>query len=332
MSFSMDDGFYMFCRKYHSRFDSKHRNNTESYVNLQTQNSILTRKPNPATGERASVFASAARGSFTIEASLTMTFFLLSVCGILYLFLLFHLQVTLQEAAERVTQSVAQYGYAKECLMSGGQQGQEWAKEAGDLLRWGFQTEFFRQSIFKYVSAEYLDGSCIRGGSNGILFVESRMLEEDGMVDAVMRYDVEIPIGFPGMTRFHFVQRSRKRAWTGRQEETDSGAAGENEEMVYVTETGTVYHLYDDCTHIRLSVQDVEGGQVDQLRNGSGGKYKPCEKCCGGEDAETTVYITKEGNRFHSTLGCSGLKRQVRSITKKEAEESMSLCGRCGAR
>lgn len=298
-----------------------------------TQNYLLTLFHCPGAKERASVFTSVKQGSFTVEASLVMTFFLLSVYGILYLFLIFHIQVALQEAAEQIAQKAAQYGYVQENLGQAFQPEQEWEKAVGDVLRWGLETGFLRQGVLEIVSSDMVDHSCIRGGSGGLFLGESRLMKEDGIIDVVLRYDVEIPVGFPGMTRFHFVQRSRKRAWIGAGQKAGEGDNEDEkkEDQVYITETGTVYHLYEDCTHIRLSVHSVAAGEVDQKRNDSGGIYRACEKCCRQGTDSTVLYITRDGDRYHSTLGCSGLKRQVTAISEKEAA-GRPLCGRCRER
>lgn len=329
----------MSCNKNFSRFNKEDRSIAESHVNLQTHKNknILTRNYGPGTGEKASVFASFVGGSFTVEASVILTVFILSVYGFLYLFLVFRMQVTILQAAEQASRTVAGYAYVEECLTEGVltediQSGQEWTEAVGDALRWGIGTEILRQNVIDAVSEEYPDGSCVKGGTGGIRFLESSILEEDGIVDVVTRYDVEIPIGFPGMTRFQFIQRSRKRGWVGRQKKVSEEGEEETQEWAYVTETGSVYHLYEDCTHIRLSIQDVAYSQVDQYRNENGGKYKPCEKCCHEGTTGASVYIAKDGDRYHSTLGCGGLKRQVKKVPKNEVEIGMRLCGRCRAR
>ena len=51
----------------------------------------------------------------------------------------------------------------------------------------------------------------------------------------------------------------------------------EQEEYVYITENGTVYHRERNCTHLTLSIELAGKDEVGQLRNESGGKYYPCE-------------------------------------------------------
>ncbi len=107
---------------------------------------------------------------------------------------------------------------------------------------------------------------------------------------------------------------------------------GENasyEEMVYVTETGSVYHRSAGCTYLKLSIQMVSSGQLDSLRNDSGAKYYACEKCVGTNAPAASVYITNKGNRYHNLSSCSGLKRTVRLVKISEVH-GMRACSRCG--
>ncbi|MBD8948918.1 MAG: pilus assembly protein, partial [Blautia obeum] len=55
---------------------------------------------------------------------------------------------------------------------------------------------------------------------------------------------------------------------------------------------------------------------VGQLRNKSGEKYHACERCRAGSAG--SVYITGEGNRYHGSLSCSGLKRTVEEVLQKD--------------
>lgn len=71
----------------------------------------------------------------------------------------------------------------------------------------------------------------------------------------------------------------------------------------------------------------VSDTEVKALRNSSGGKYYPCEHCGGG--AAGGVYITDNGDRYHSTLACSGLKRTVYAVPVSEAA-GKGVCSRCG--
>ena len=55
----------------------------------------------------------------------------------------------------------------------------------------------------------------------------------------------------------------------------------EEDETVYVTGTGLVYHKDYHCTYLDLSIRMVQGKEISELRNESGGRYYACEHCGG---------------------------------------------------
>ena len=149
---------------------------------------------------------------------------------------------------------------------------------------------------------------------------------EDEMIKLIRPARVKpvVPIlAYPGTT---IVSCCYMRVWTGYDVERNAGGS-ESEEYVYITETGTVYHRERNCTHLTLSIELAGKDEVEQLRNESGAKYYPCEKC--GGDGSGLVYLTREGNRYHNTIECSGLKRTVRCIPLSEAG-GRPPCSRCG--
>lgn len=113
------------------------------------------------------------------------------------------------------------------------------------------------------------------------------------------------------------------RAWIGF---TETKA---EETYVYITLDGEVYHLYRDCTHLKLSVRKTALAAVHQLKNVYGQKYRKCEICEAPFGA--MVYITSEGDCYHSERTCSGLKRTVRQVPLSQVG-GRSLCSRCGAK
>lgn len=156
-------------------------------------------------------------------------------------------------------------------------------------------------------------------------FIGSTFVDSDGVVDITVSYGVKIPF-FP-MIEQKFVQRARRRAWVGK-DGLDS-LNKDDEEIVYLAQNGSVYHLYSDCSHIKLSVKTVDSSQIGGLRNSNGGKYHPCERC--KPSLTGSVYITSDGDRYHSISNCSGIKRSVKEVHKSEVQ-GMNVCKRCSAR
>ena len=124
--------------------------------------------------------------------------------------------------------------------------------------------------------------------------------------------------------------RGRVRVWTGRSGETDggSGMAGTEETLVYVTEYGDVYHTTSRCSHLSLAIRQVAAGSVHGLRNSGGGRYAPCEKCVGSGEVYPYLYITEQGDRYHNSLECGGLKRTVH-LEELSGVSGLECCSRC---
>lgn len=121
-------------------------------------------------------------------------------------------------------------------------------------------------------------------------------------------------------------------AWTGTESESVSDG-GENtaeiEKMVYVTETGSVYHKHLGCSYLDLSVNQIAGSSVSGAVNQYGEHYTACEICSRNQEPSGSVYVTKQGNRYHNLGSCSGLKRTVRLVKESEASK-LPCCSRCG--
>ena len=88
-----------------------------------------------------------------------------------------------------------------------------------------------------------------------------------------------------------------------------------------------VYHRDYHCTHLELSIHMVLQSEIESLRNEGGGKYHPCQHCIKG--AGGGVYITDTGDRYHSSLSCSGLKRTIYAVPLSEVA-GKGACSRCG--
>lgn len=155
----------------------------------------------------------------------------------------------------------------------------------------------------------------------------SSFLQEEEQIDLVMTYQIRTPVPIIKLPGNFFLQRSCIRAWTGRgahDANSEEDGSGNGQEEVYVSETGSVYHEDPECSYLNPSIREIDEDAVSSLRNRSGEKYRPCENCGGGSG---TVYITDDGNRYHRSLDCSGLKRTIHT----ESRDGCGLrpCSKC---
>ena len=119
------------------------------------------------------------------------------------------------------------------------------------------------------------------------------------------------------------------KTWTG-YVKTYAAGIGDNE-LVYVTETGIVYHRNYQCTYLEPSVRSVAKTQLGELRNSSGGIYHLCERCGWMPGNDGNCYVTDYGDRYHTSLSCSGLKRKVYTVPLSEVK-GKGACSKCGGK
>ncbi len=271
-------------------------------------------------------------GGFTVEAAFVLPMVLFTFCAFLYFLVILNMQVILYESLSENARDMARYAFAYEEILHMTPTEESELKdnmepELSDVLFHGFSSAYALEQIKQSVGEQWLNESCIQGGASGLTMLSDSLLDNNEMVDMVLRYRVNIPY-LPGdMFDFLCVQRVRIRAFTGFMPSGDN-AAQEKEQMVYVTETGTVYHTNKYCTHLNLSIKAVSTVNITTLRNNNGGKYYACELCGGTPENGDTVYLTRHGDRYHGNTDCPGLKRTWTEIPLSEVGER-SLCTRC---
>lgn len=243
------------------------------------------------------------RGSITVEAALAVPVFFLAVVSLLYLMELMSVRASIRAG-----------------LQAAGKQAMEDACGIPVLM-----PARLEEDIVHAVGRERLKRSIVIGGSGGIHCEGSYMSAVTGIGRLTVSYKVKLPLPMFAVPPVSCTETMRIKAWTG----YEKGVFGhEDDETVYITETGVVYHKDYQCTYLKLSIHMVQASETASLRNESGGRYYPCEHCSRGGTAGT-VYITDSGDRYHSSLSCSGLKRTVYAVPLSEAA-GKGMCSRCG--
>lgn len=176
---------------------------------------------------------------------------------------------------------------------------------------------------------EAVDNMGIRGGRLGITSFQSEFEGEN--INFTVNYTICIPFDFLGIADLNCMQRFCVRKWIGNEDKGNDSDYKQNREerMVYITETGTVYHLDRNCTYLMLSRKSISLDELKEQRNLDGGKYHACELCSGNGSNKNIVYITDWGDRYHADVNCSGLKRSVMTVPYTSVAD-WSECSRCG--
>ena len=137
-----------------------------------------------------------------------------------------------------------------------------------------------------------------------------------------MRYYIRKTMPFLSTHTVSYEQSVRQKSMTGYVPDGDELKKG----YVYITPHEAVYHKDLSCTHLSLDISVDE--DVEKYRN-KRTQYKPCDKCTKHEKGDfSCVYIAKEGESYHTDLGCSGLKRTVKQVDLSTLK-GMRPCTRC---
>lgn len=260
-------------------------------------------------------FLAPLKASCTVEAALVLPLFLFVMVSVLQYGILMETAVKFGTAMTETGKSMAVSAY---------------------VSKYGGDTDKVKDVAVGVLTAAYAHNKIMSraGDTPGVKNANmalSSFLKEDEMIDLILTYQIRSPIASVKLLGNFFIQRLQVRAWTGRSPHSSDGQEHKGEDNagtdVYVTATGQVYHTDEECTHLKLSVREVSMKSLDILRNGGGSIYHACESC--GDHAGTSVYITNHGNRYHSTLSCSRLKRTVKKVSKEEVQ-GMRMCSKCG--
>ena len=270
--------------------------------------------------KRASFIFSRKRGSMTLEAAFVLPFFLFVVLNILFAVNIIGTQSRLQAAMHQVGNKMAFAGYTHENTASG--------VLPESLVSVALSEGYARGQILEYVGRSYLEQSCVKGGAGGISFAGSSVMGADDLIDLKVSYRVRPFAEFFGFDGFWMSQRYYGRAWTGYDVTGSISDITQEDPMVYITETGEVYHLDRNCTYLNPTVEAVPAESVSGRRNTSGAKYAACG-FCGGTGGGKEVYITNYGTSYHRQISCPGLKRTIYTVPLSEVG-TRRRCSKCG--
>ena len=255
-------------------------------------------------------------GTLTVEAAIIVPFFLFVMISIMQFGNVMGTAVRFGNSLAETSKIIAASAY---------------------VSRYGGDTDGVSEFAAGALSAAFAHGRVLSQAGNSPAVKNTNLalssfLQEDETIDLIMTYQLRSPLSVVKLPGNFFIQCARVRAWTGRippeygEKKEDEEAEGE---YVYMTQTGSVYHEEPECTHLKLSIREVDSSALGMLRNNNGGIYHSCEKC-GGLAQEGRVYITGEGEKYHSSLSCSGLKRTVRQVRKNDLSAKRA-CSKCGS-
>ena len=261
------------------------------------------------------------RGSLTIEAAIIIPFFFLAMLSVAALIQNIRAHSEIQSCITDAAMEEAIYSYAIEAM--GESKNLEIGEKLPDLGSTLMTDTYAYYKVGKEFTLE--KGQAVNVLSHDLqptnyIFGSS----DDEYINICLSYYTHPLFNIVGAKDSLMSNSVMAHKWTG------YGASVSNEDderIVYIAEHGTVYHLSTTCSHINPSIKAVDAKEIDNERNQGGGIFKPCEKC--KPQKEGTLFITDYGEKYHSSLSCSGLKRNVRAVKLSEVS-GMQCCKKCG--
>ena len=248
------------------------------------------------------------KGSITIETTLVLTLFIFLLLNIISLFDMLYIHSKLDSALNDVGRELSA------------------AANFQSLYENTLLTEVYvKERVIQIVGREVIEDSVIVGGTGGIVLWRSEVTGDGDVIDLVMTYRVEPWFPFFQVGDMVMINRCYVKAYNGFRQETYE----DGQRRFYIAESGEVYHLNRSCTHLQLSIKMANLSEIEGMRNKDGEKYKPCEVCFDETQSGGHYYVTTQGNRYHSSVACTGLKRTI-YVVKESNLGNKPMCIRCG--
>ena len=229
------------------------------------------------------------KGSVTLEAALILPIVLFVLYGFIILGQLIYVDDEVSKGINETCRYIAKDAYDKE----------DYNPSVITLLK-------FRE----YVDENKL--AMVDGGVSGVLI--SCKKSDDDILHLNASYKVHIKLPLIGNYSFNMTDTSAVRPFDG----YDPDKAGDDDEYVYVAETGGVYHTDMNCTYITVRIVDKDDASL------KGKTY--CHHC--KNHHASGKYVTVSGSKIHKDINCSSLKRTVHLVKKSEIK-GLPLCSKC---
>ncbi len=261
----------------------------------------------PFTKKWASCHAYRRNASFLIETMVVLPLFVCFMVFLLFHFRVMEVQSDVGQALSYTARFMAASAY-REDDTSGN----------GNFVNMTEATILFQAKLSEYGCPDRF----IQLGRIGISLAESDLDGRDIKLSAV--YNVKLPVSVFGIKSYTITQNAVSAKWIGDRSLT----VADEDRWVYITPNGRAYHTRTDCPYLDLTIRAVSWTDLLTMRNKSGGSYKECETCGREASLFQLIYITDYGDRYHSSLTCSGLKRTILMVKPSEVGDRHA-CPKC---
>ena len=279
------------------------KNKKERLVRISPLSGTLVFVSNNLQYKRETSFCTYHRASMSVEAAVVIPLVMGFFVSILFFFRVLFVQEAVEEALVYAGRMVAVESSLTE-------DGGALFLSAETLVKSKLSEE---EDVEKYVL----------GGVIGVSLLESEVYGKEILLTA--SYIVKFPIAFWQQSGILLTSQNSFVKWKG-----DVYTGVQQEEWVYITETGTVYHKNTSCRSLDLNINEGLLRNVSSYRGVEGQRYTACNKCMKETEPDQTIYFTDYGTLYHGSLACSALKRTIHKILLSEVGERRA-CSFCYA-
>lgn len=245
-------------------------------------------KTKESHGKRAYLFTS--KGSITVETAIVTVIFMLAVFSVTEYLTMLNRQLAYQIKLNNMAVSMSKIRFYEQILNQMKDKDNPFQEEAEQL-----------NSVGNYLP--------------GVQTEEN----DKGEIDLVYSFYGTVPWI---QKKIQITQRCLVKDWTGRD-------IKKNQELVYITKTGKVYHVTKECRHLSIHIRKISYLALSTERNCYGKKYDRCSLCVKKSTLKgSDLYVTEDGGKYHNSLTCSGLLRNV-IIVEKSKVKNMPPCSSC---
>ncbi|SDN13287.1 hypothetical protein SAMN05216544_1964 [Lachnospira pectinoschiza] len=270
------------------------------------------------------------KASATVEGAIVIPIVLFAILTIIYLLQIVAIETRINAALFETARRCSSYAYIYENVKedahylnslststkssldnTNNSNTQSSANTIKAIAMSGINDGIFLGMFIDNLGSDFASKNHIVGGNAGFVLLRSSILNNNSKIKVCLDYVIDNPFDIFGFSLVKKKTELVTDGWLGEDKDAFEEFAGdEDDDYVYITKDGEVYHRDASCTYLTRDVLSSSFSNIENVRNQSGAKYYPCDSCK-AEINSGTVYYTSYGTRYHNSEECSQLHRDI---------------------
>lgn len=241
------------------------------------------------------------KGSITLESSLVLPFFLFAMLSLISVMDIMRIKGCMDVAVAEIGNEIAIESY-------------------GEYIDDMFMTLQIKSKLCTFLK-ENLSEKDFNKVSESITVTELTHIQDKNIMSFKVNYKLRPDSTMPGITAVKLTAGYYGHKWLGYE------GGGTTEPMVFLSKEASVYHLSKECKYLNVTILEISYSNLEKYRNNSRKKYKACH-FCNNESNLKKIYITPEGDNYHTVKNCIGLKRFIYTVPLSTVKDKR-ICTGC---